>query len=746
MKDNNIANYLTQLQLHTPPFADNSGEAFFYADPERSKYLDMLHHLLQYSSDMLLLTGEAGSGKTTLLEKLAARADEQWMVCQIDCDETTVADTLFAQIAACFRLQASGDAEGMLEALCAQLDELHQSRFPVLLIDDAQKLSEDALEMIMHLAVLDGSNGKLLHLILAGDKSLSDRLNDKRFSTLPSSHRLELEGLGEAHSAAYLMRRLQAAGHEGDSPFSVAELKQLHRETNGIPGQLNLAANQLLNKKYGKRFSGTGLRRIVQAGIAATALIGTVLGLQDRIGAFLGGSDESAQPVAQQIETTSPATPGIAVPEVVKPQPPVVAEVKKPEVPQLVVKNEAVTAEQPLLVVKNDTTQNTESQPLVEKKPLMPEPIVVAANDEDVQTTEMLALPAELKVSATEPEKVVGSNEPQRVILRGSGFRPGTKVALSRDGKVEILQQDLVEFVDPTRLVVSIAPGVKQSDWAVQVSTPDNRRSNVYHFAITPPSPEEKATTPQVAQAAPAVIEEKPQPEKVLPPAKPKPVAKPKVSSKRATSANGADWYSAQPEANYTLQLMASESRTNINAYIQQHVLPEPLARFSMQSNGRTLHVLTYGSFPSKAFAQQAAGSLPKGVKPWARSIASIRQVMLAEAAPATTTAQPSDAAPDAAWIWGQGPARFTIQLAAGSNESAVLQVKQQVTLPGELAVAKALRDGKPWYVLVYGSFSSKESARDTISRLPATLKQSGPWVRSFNSLQDELSRSTPDN
>lgn len=744
MKDSSVANYLMQLQLHTPPYADNSSEAFFYADPERSKYLDMLQHMLQYSSDILLLTGEPGSGKTTLLKKLAARADEQWTVCQIDGSETTAADTLFAQIAACFRLQVSGSAEGMLEALCAQLDELHQDRFPVLLIDDAQNLSDDALEMIMHLAVLDGSNGKLLHLVLAGDKLLNDKLGDKRFASLPSPHRLELDGLGEAHSAAYLMRRLQAAGHEGDSPFSVAELKQLHKETNGVPGQLNLAANRLLNKKYGKRFSSTGLRRTVQAGIAATALVGTVLGLQDRISAFLGNDEESVQPLPQQIETKPPASPTVAVPEVAKPQAPVVAEVKKPEAPQLVVKNEVTTPEQPLLVVKNETAPILEPQPLVEDEPVTPEPLMVAANDVGDQTTEALAIPAELKVSATEPEKIIGSSEAQRVILRGSGFRPGTKVALSRDGKVEIMQQDLVEFVDPTRLAINITPGVKQRDWAVQVSTPDNRRSNVLHFMILPPQSEQKTNVKPVAQATPAVIEEKPQPIKTLPPAKPKPAIKPKVSRKRATSTNGAEWYNGQPAGNYTLQLMASESRTNINAFIHQHVLPEPLARFTMQRNGRTLHVLTHGSFPSKQFALKAATGLPRGIKPWARSIASIRSVMITEAAPAVTMTPPTDTGSDVAWIWSQAPTNYTIQLAAGSSEAAVLQVKRQVSLPGELAVAKALRDGKPWFVLVYGSFPSKESARDTIGRLPAARKQSGPWARSFSSLQDELSRSTP--
>lgn len=736
MKGGNAANYLTQLNLHTPPFADNDDEAFFYADPERSKYLDMLQHLLQYSEEILLLTGVPGSGKSTLLEKLAARADEQWLVCHMQCSESTGADTLFSQIAACFNLQTTGDAGGMLQALQTQLDELQQQHFPVLLVDDAQNLTDDALEMVLHLAMLDGSSGKLLNLVMASGQEMVDRLGGKRFAELPQVHRLELDGMGEAHSAAYLMRRMQAAGHNGDSPFSVADLKQLHKESNGIPGQLNLAANKLLNAKYGKRLSSVGLRRMLQAGLAATALIGTVLGLQERIGAMLGNEPEaiaapqeiSSEPV---VKTT---TVSVEEPTVAEPEPPRVPEVAVAE-PQLVVKQPAPQVEDRPLVVK--------------KEPVAIEPITIAANSAMEEEPETATSSEALKLIGTDPETVSGGNQPLKLVLRGSGFRPGSKVALSRDGKVEVLQQDLVEFIDASKLAIEVIPGMKRSEWAVQVSTPDNRRSNVLHFAVTPPPPEEKESASSVASAEPAVssaavIESKPQPVKPIAAAKPQPLVKPEPAPVRATSTQGSTWLAAQPSGNYTLQLMVSESRTNISAFIQQHKLPAPLARFSMQRDGRTLHVLTYGSFADKPAALKAAANLPKGVKPWARSLADVQKVMTKESPAPQASGDAVDAAPDTAWIWSQDPTRYTIQLTAGSNEAAVMAVKQQVSLPDQLAVAKALRNGEPWFVLVYGSFPSKESARDTITRLPAILKQAGPWARSFSSLQDELTRSTP--
>ncbi len=731
--DSNDVNYLEQLNLLQVPYGSNIDGAFFYSDPERNKYLDMLQHSLQNSDDVLLLIGESGSGKSSMLARIVDQTKEQWLIYRFTCTESTSADEFFSQIVDGFDLQSGSDAEEMLDALYARLDELQQ-RFPILIVDDAHNLSDDALEMVFHLAALDGNNGKLLRLVMAGNKELVERLNHVRFKSLPEPHVLQLEGMGEAHTAAYLMQRLQAAGHNGDSPFSVAELKQLHKDSDGIPGRLNVAANYLLSRKYGKRFLGSGLRRTVYAGIVATALLGIVVGLSDRLGMLFGDKQqEGGIPVAVEQSEKAVKSAEFTLIEAKQLQKKAVLETQTTKA-VLVVKNGAVEVQQPILVAKSEFPQSAVKN-----------------------TTSPEQKSTELKLLGTEPEKVVGSSKRMRLILRGKGFRPGTKVALSRGGKVEILQQDLVEFIDSGRLAFSVTPGLKKSDWAVQVSTPDNHRSNVLHFKIVPPSKEKKENLAQSGNAesavsSAAVVEQKAKPaaklpmKKIEPVARPssKPAGKPQIKSKVTTTARGKDWYSTQPKENYTLQLLASASRTNINAFRKQYQLPEPLAQFSMKKGGLILHVLTYGSFPDRQAAIKAAASLPGGIKPWARSIANVRKVMLTEAEKNRAASVSTDSSLDAAWIWSQDPTHYTIQLAAGRSEKAVLMTKRQVTLPGELAVAKAMRNGKPWYVLVYGSFSSKVSASDTIGRLPAALKQRGPWARTFASLQEELSGSTP--
>jgi septal ring-binding cell division protein DamX len=307
----------------------------------------------------------------------------------------------------------------------------------------------------------------------------------------------------------------------------------------------------------------------------------------------------------------------------------------------------------------------------------------------------------------------------------------------------------------------------------VQVSTPDNRRSNVLRFRVETPVKEEKtaekapAETTAVKPTAKAETKAAAKtPEPAMVKTKPVSTAKPttnepaKTAEKRAIPAStketkdsgirGYEWYASQPKSSFTLQLLASEKRQNVEAYAKQHKLKSPLGEFVMEHNGKQLYALTQGSYPNRASAEKAAASLPAGIKPWVRTMASIQKVMkrekpvVAKAKAAVEPVASGERYKDTAWVWSQDPNHYTVQLSAASSEQAIEADMRRISLPGEMTVVQTLRDGKPWYALLYGSFATKEAARGTIARLPAKLRQAGPWPRSFASLQDEISRSTP--
>jgi len=48
-------------------------------------------------------------------------------------------------------------------------------------------------------------------------------------------------------------------------------------------------------------------------------------------------------------------------------------------------------------------------------------------------------------------------------------------------------------------------------------------------------------------------------------------------------------------------------------------------------------------------------------------------------------------------------------------------------------------RNGKPWFVAVTGPYPDKNAARSAIGRLPKTLRDNNPWLRSLVSVQSDI-------
>lgn len=101
----------------------------------------------------------------------------------------------------------------------------------------------------------------------------------------------------------------------------------------------------------------------------------------------------------------------------------------------------------------------------------------------------------------------------------------------------------------------------------------------------------------------------------------------------------------------------------------------------------------------------------------------------------AVSSARTKPAAPKSgkfgATKWKAKPDNYTVQLIAAFNESSVERIRAQLPATTPSTVHKTTKDGKPWFILVYGSFATKQEAQSAQSRLPDALKKGvKPWVR----------------
>ncbi|MEB2621620.1 SPOR domain-containing protein [Pseudomonas sp. YuFO8] len=114
-----------------------------------------------------------------------------------------------------------------------------------------------------------------------------------------------------------------------------------------------------------------------------------------------------------------------------------------------------------------------------------------------------------------------------------------------------------------------------------------------------------------------------------------------------------------------------------------------------------------------------------------------------APAKPAAAAAKPAEKpatvakAAGGTWYTGQAPGNYVVQILGTSSETAAQSfVKEQ---GGEYRYFKKVLNGKPLYVITYGSFANRDAAVSAIKALPAKVQAGKPWPRSVASVQQEL-------
>lgn len=87
-------------------------------------------------------------------------------------------------------------------------------------------------------------------------------------------------------------------------------------------------------------------------------------------------------------------------------------------------------------------------------------------------------------------------------------------------------------------------------------------------------------------------------------------------------------------------------------------------------------------------------------------------------------------------WLMEQAPKHFTLQLIGVRDEGAVKSFIEQYRLTGDVAYFKMTRSGGAWFSVLYGVYPTREAAVKARSKLPAPLRKSDVWPRTFASVQ----------
>jgi len=84
-------------------------------------------------------------------------------------------------------------------------------------------------------------------------------------------------------------------------------------------------------------------------------------------------------------------------------------------------------------------------------------------------------------------------------------------------------------------------------------------------------------------------------------------------------------------------------------------------------------------------------------------------------------------------------PRHYTVQILGMHNKNKLQSFMNEAKLKGKVRYCRGNHQGKPWYILVYGEYATREEAQKVMAALPEEVKKQKPWVRSFASLQGTL-------
>lgn len=255
--------------LNQNPFMLVPDPRFLYLTPQHREALTGLAYSVSRRKGFAVVTGDAGTGKTTLLRTLLQSFGGD--ICQFSMvvNPTLTRAEFLEMILLDFGLKdlPTGKARQL-----AQLGDFLRERYnsgliAAILVDEAHKLSSELLEEIRLLTNFEGSEGKLLQIVLAGQNELDEVLDaaDLRQLKQRIACRLRVCPLRPPQLLSYLQFRWTQAGARSELPFGEDAIDYLGLFSGGIPRVVNAICDNALLIAFVERSSEVRPEHVVEA-------------------------------------------------------------------------------------------------------------------------------------------------------------------------------------------------------------------------------------------------------------------------------------------------------------------------------------------------------------------------------------------------------------------------------------------------------------------------------------------------
>jgi general secretion pathway protein A len=241
------------FQFKCLPFAITPDPEFLYLSETHRHAIEKIAYGIQSRQGFMLLTGEVGTGKSTLCRVLldSLQNDAQTVyVINPSLSGRELLATILDDLGVARAEEAS--KKTLIDQLNAYLLSRSLSQPVVIIIDDAQTMSAETLEDMRLLSNLETDKDKLLQVLLVGQPELLTQIEQpnmrqlrQRIAVNCALSFLKLDEVG-----CYIERRLFVAGNHGQTRFTPRLVRQIHKQSKGVPRLINKICDLALTAAY----------------------------------------------------------------------------------------------------------------------------------------------------------------------------------------------------------------------------------------------------------------------------------------------------------------------------------------------------------------------------------------------------------------------------------------------------------------------------------------------------------------
>jgi general secretion pathway protein A len=248
--------YEAYFSLEDPPFVLTPDPRFLLRSKGHHEILASLLYGITSQKGLMALIGDVGTGKTTLCRALLRELPEDVqsaLVLNPHLSDTELIGTILDDLG----VERRGASRGELMAALSQylLTAGSEGKTVVVIVDEAQQMSAEALEQIRLLSNLETATRKLLQIVLVGQPELEEKLKLRELRQLDQrvAIRCYLGPLPKKETFRYIEHRLRIAGLPGAVPFTRGAMARIHRYSRGIPRVINMVCDRALMAAFSTR-------------------------------------------------------------------------------------------------------------------------------------------------------------------------------------------------------------------------------------------------------------------------------------------------------------------------------------------------------------------------------------------------------------------------------------------------------------------------------------------------------------